>query len=62
MLPKIDWSDFDKPIKNTPIHKIWPELERLQKEGLIKSIGVSNCTLPVLLDILSYCEIKPAIN
>ena len=45
-----------------PIHKVWAELERLVKLGLIRSIGVSNATTPVLLDILTYAEIKPVTN
>ena len=49
-------------VPKQPIHKIWAELERLVKAGLIRSIGVSNCTVPVLLDILTYAEIKPAVN
>ena len=55
------WEDAD-PIKATPTHKVWAELERLVDEGLIKSIGVSNCTVPMLLDILTYAHIKPAVN
>ena len=49
-------------VARTPIHKVWAELERLVKLGLIRSIGVSNATTPVLLDILTYAEIKPVTN
>ena len=61
MAPKFDW-DSETPIKNTPTHKVWAELERLVDLGLIKNIGVSNCTIPVLLDLLSYARHKPATN
>jgi diketogulonate reductase-like aldo/keto reductase len=37
-------------------------MEDLVRKNLTKSIGVSNCTLPVLVDILTYAEIKPVNN
>lgn len=50
--------EFEK----VPIHKVWQGMEQLVKKGLAKSIGVSNCMIPMLIDILTYCEIKPAVN
>ena len=64
MYPKIDMAD-ENPltfIKNTPTHKVWAELERLVDAGLIKNIGVSNCTIPMLIDLWSYARVKPVIN
>jgi diketogulonate reductase-like aldo/keto reductase len=61
MAPKIVWED-ENPIKNTPTHKVWAELERLVDAGLIKSIGVSNCTIPMLVDLWAYARIKPVLN
>lgn len=55
------WED-ENPIKNTPTHKVWAEMERLVDEGLIKNIGVSNCTVPMLLDLLAYARHKPVLN
>ena len=37
-------------------------MERMVDIGLVKNIGVSNCTIPVLIDILSYAKHKPVIN
>jgi diketogulonate reductase-like aldo/keto reductase len=61
MLPRLVWEDAE-PIKNTPTHKVWAELERLVDAGLIKNIGVSNCSIPMLVDLWSYARIKPVIN
>jgi len=51
-----------KQIKQVPLHKTWPALEALVKNGSTKSIGVSNFNVQLLLDLLSYAEIKPACN
>ena len=37
-------------------------MEELVKEGLVKSIGVSNFTINEINDLLSYCKIEPAVN
>ncbi len=41
---------------------MWKELEGVKKSGKVKSIGVSNYNVQSLVDILSFCEIKPAVN
>jgi diketogulonate reductase-like aldo/keto reductase len=40
----------------------WAELEQLQREGLLRAIGVSNYTEQHLLQLLSYCKIPPVLN
>jgi len=49
-------------LENIPIEKTWKAMEELQKEGLVKSIGVSNFTVALLHDMLSYATIKPVVN
>jgi diketogulonate reductase-like aldo/keto reductase len=39
--PAADWS-LEWPFQNTPMHKIWAEMEKLVDIKLTKSIGVSN--------------------
>ncbi len=44
------------------IRETWEAMEELVKSGLVKSIGVANFTAPMLIDLLSYANIKPAVN
>lgn len=44
------------------IQETWRAMEQLVDDGLVKSIGVSNFTLPLLHDLLSYARIPPAVN
>jgi len=55
-------SQTKKVVKQTPLHKTWKELENCVKKGLTKSIGVSNFNVQLILDLLSYAEIKPVCN
>ncbi|KAF1961820.1 Aldo/keto reductase [Byssothecium circinans] len=42
------------------LESTWKAMESLKKKGLAKSIGVSNYTGPLLLDLFTYAEFKPA--
>lgn len=44
------------------IRETWEAMERLVEKGLVKSIGVSNFTVTMLVDLLTYAKIKPAVN
>jgi alcohol dehydrogenase (NADP+) len=45
-----------------PIRETWEAMEKLIKSGLVRAIGVANFTAPMLLDLLAYAKIKPAVN
>jgi len=49
-------------IDHNPVHEAWKSMEECAKQGLTKSIGVSNFNVQSLLDLLSYCNIKPVMN
>lgn len=40
----------------------WKALEKLKKEGKIKSIGVSNYGVHHLKELLEACTVKPVVN
>lgn len=39
----------------------WRQLERAQKMGIARNIGMSNMTIPKLEAVLSFCEVKPTL-
>ena len=60
--PVINWQSENWDITSPPHHVTWGRMEALVDLGLVKTIGVSNCVLPQLCDILAGCRIRPAIN
>jgi len=43
-------------------YSAWRDLEKLYKEGLVRSIGVSNYEPDRLVDLVMYNEVVPAVN
>ncbi|KAI7850957.1 xylose reductase [Circinella umbellata] len=56
-----DENGHSEPI-NVSIVDTYRAMEELVKAGLVKSIGVSNFTIPMLEQIQKECEIPPAVN
>lgn len=52
--PKMEFS-------GVPMSETWTAMEKLVEEGLVKAIGLCNVTTGMLLDILTYTKIKPAM-
>lgn len=48
--------------KQTPIHIIWQNMEKCVELGLTKSIGVSNYSVQLLSNLISFAKIKPVCN
>ena len=48
--------------ENVSIRETWEAMEELVNLGLVKTIGIANFTAPMLVDLISYAKIKPAVN
>lgn len=44
------------------IRETYEAMQELVKAGLVRSIGVANFTGAMIIDLLSYAQIKPAVN
>ena len=49
-------------LENLPISETWLGMEKAVKEGLVKSIGVSNFSINKLEELDKTAKIKPAVN
>ncbi|MDO8576293.1 MAG: aldo/keto reductase [bacterium] len=49
-------------VEKVSIRETWEAMEGLVDAGLVKAIGVANFTAPLLLDLLSYARVQPAVN
>lgn len=49
MATDVDWETCE--IKGPPLHEVWKNLEDLYDRGLIKNIGVSNCSVMMFIEI-----------
>ena len=58
----INYTDPNNIKDQVPIFEFWPKMEELVDKGLTRSIGVSNYNVQSLLNLLSFCRIKPAAN
>lgn len=64
-LKKLQTSYLDLVLLHWPFgnyYAAWRELEKLYKEGIIRSIGVSNFDPDRLIDLIEFNQIVPAVN
>ena len=50
------------PLEQLPLDATWGAMEDLVKAGLVRQIGVSNCSVSKLKGLLASCRLKPAMN
>ena len=50
------------PLEQLPLSHTWAAMEALVDEGLVRQIGVSNCSAPKLTTLLQSCRLRPAMN
>ena len=55
-------SPDSKPYIHEDYMIVWRQMEQLVEEGLVRSIGTSNMTIPKMNLLLEDCQIKPAVN
>ncbi|KAL4491253.1 hypothetical protein ABPG72_021639 [Tetrahymena utriculariae] len=60
--PLVPPSDDLQQWNHKPAHQIWAELEELYSLGLAKGLGVSNFNCQMIVDLLSYCKVRPVVN
>lgn len=51
-----------RTITKIPIEKTWKDMEALVKSDLTRSIGVSNCSVAAMMNLIAGAEIPPANN
>ena len=56
-----EYEDQGMKIDRVPMHKVWKQMEKLVKDNLVRNIGVCNFPVALLSDLLSYCNILPAV-
>lgn len=65
-LKKLDTTYLDLYMFHWPVTDkyldTWKQMEKLYKEGYVKSIGVANCNIHHLKSIFTIAEIKPMVN
>jgi diketogulonate reductase-like aldo/keto reductase len=44
-----------------PLEEIWAEFELCVTKGYVKNLGISNFNGQLIMDLLTYCKIKPSV-
>ncbi|KAM3567800.1 hypothetical protein VYU27_010061, partial [Nannochloropsis oceanica] len=47
---------------SVPVRETWAGMEGVCAKGLARNIGISNFNAQNIMDLLTYCKIKPAVN
>jgi len=54
------YDENNNKINKIPLHIFWPKMEELIEKGYTKYIGCSNYNIQNLINLLSFCKIKPS--
>jgi diketogulonate reductase-like aldo/keto reductase len=57
-----DYTDKNNVKQQVSVFDFWPKMEALVDKGLTKSIGLSNYNVQSMLNLLSFCRIRPVAN
>lgn len=49
-------------LEKISVRETWEAMEELVRQGLVRAIGVANFTGPMIIDLLTYAKIAPAVN
>ena len=49
-------------VNHVPLWETWEAMQDLKAQGLTRSLGVSNFTVPHLQELLKESKVKPAVN
>ena len=60
LMPSV--ADDQIPLQQLPLEQTWAAMEDLVEAGLVRHIGVSNCSTAKLAALLPHCRIRPAMN
>ncbi|KAI9262327.1 NADP-dependent oxidoreductase domain-containing protein [Phascolomyces articulosus] len=47
--------------RGSSLHNCYREIEKLVNQGFIRNIGISNFNVQLIMDLLTYCDIKPSV-
>ena len=50
------------PLEQLPLHDTWAAMEALVDEGLVRQIGVSNCSAAKIAAVLPHARHRPMVN
>jgi diketogulonate reductase-like aldo/keto reductase len=49
-------------VERVSISEVWRQMEKCKYNSLTRAIGVMNCPVLMLLEILTFAHVRPAIN
>ena len=48
-------------LERSPLHLTWAALEACHAQGLVRNLGVSNFCGGLMVDLMCYANVKPAV-